>query len=239
MAKRYPLTRGAFNDMEMQPGDTGWFQAAATDGSIVLTPGGTPSSPSDGAVWVTSAGIFVEINGSTIGPLYGPSLLFAQTQTVTVANTLTETNLDGTGSGSKTIAANYLKAGTSIRISALGAHSAVSNPNLRLRIYFGSTVLLDTGNFSTIDSTNITWELQAFITCRTTGATGTVNAQGYFSYAGGGFGRSQNMFGMVNTADTTIDTTTTQLLKVTAQWGAASASNSISCPLLQMYANYI
>lgn len=239
MAKRYPLTRGAFNDMEMQPGDTGWFQPADTDGSIVLTPGGTPSSPSDGAVWVTSAGIFVEINGSTIGPLYGPSLLFAQTQTVTVANTATETNLDGAGSGSKTIPAGYLKAGTSLRISAVGTHSATSNPNLRIRFYFGSTVLLDTGNFSTINSTNITWEFQGFITCRTVGATGTINAQGYVVYAGGGYGRSQNTFGMVNTADITIDTTATQLMKLTAQWGTASTSNSITCPILQAYANLI
>ena len=239
MAKRYPLTRGVINDMELQPGDTAVFQPAIKDGSIILTPGSAPSSPSDGAVWVTNSGIFVEINGSTIGPLYGPSLLFAQTQTVTVANTVTETNLDGTGSGSKTIPANYLKAGTSLRISALGAHSAASNPNLRLRLYLGSVLLLDTGNFSTINSTNITWELQAFITCRTIGASGTVNAQGYFNYAGGGYGRSQNMFGMVNTSDTTLDTTASQLLKLTATWGTASASNSITCPLLQLYANYI
>lgn len=34
-----------------------------------LTPGSTPGSPVNGDVWVTSAGMFVRVNGSTVGPL--------------------------------------------------------------------------------------------------------------------------------------------------------------------------
>lgn len=34
-----------------------------------LTPGSTPGAPVNGDVWVTSAGMFVRVNGSTIGPL--------------------------------------------------------------------------------------------------------------------------------------------------------------------------
>jgi hypothetical protein len=34
-----------------------------------LTPGNAPSTPQDGDVWVTSAGLFVRVNGGTVGPL--------------------------------------------------------------------------------------------------------------------------------------------------------------------------
>jgi hypothetical protein len=37
-----------------------------------VSPGVAPTSPNDGDVWVTTTGIFVRINGSTIGPLQGP-----------------------------------------------------------------------------------------------------------------------------------------------------------------------
>jgi len=44
--------------------------ASAAGGSgFIILPGTPPSSPVDGAVWTTTAGIYVQINGSTIGPL--------------------------------------------------------------------------------------------------------------------------------------------------------------------------
>jgi len=41
---------------------------ASTSG-LNLTPGSTPASPSNGDVWITSAGLFARINGVTVGPL--------------------------------------------------------------------------------------------------------------------------------------------------------------------------
>jgi hypothetical protein len=45
--------------------------AASTTGSsgFNIPPGSTPSSPNNGDIWTTSAGMFVRINGTTIGPL--------------------------------------------------------------------------------------------------------------------------------------------------------------------------
>lgn len=41
----------------------------ATLSGLNLTPGTAPGAPVNGDVWVTSAGMFVRVNGSTIGPL--------------------------------------------------------------------------------------------------------------------------------------------------------------------------
>ena len=44
--------------------------SAATNGAgLNLPPGATPSSPNNGDMWTTSAGLFVQINGSTVGPV--------------------------------------------------------------------------------------------------------------------------------------------------------------------------
>lgn len=58
----------------------------ATTAGLNLTPGTTPSAPSNGDVWVTSAGMFVRVAGSTIGPLAGgSSASFAATSPLAVA----------------------------------------------------------------------------------------------------------------------------------------------------------
>lgn len=47
--------------------------AVAGGSGFRLTTGSAPSSPIDGDVWVTTAGMFVRINGGTVGPLSGGS----------------------------------------------------------------------------------------------------------------------------------------------------------------------
>ena len=38
---------------------------------VTVSPGVAPSSPVDGDLWLTSAGLYVQVNGSTVGPLAG------------------------------------------------------------------------------------------------------------------------------------------------------------------------
>lgn len=46
------------------------FAATATEGASVNLPhGAAPSAPADGDMWTTTAGLYVRINGATIGPL--------------------------------------------------------------------------------------------------------------------------------------------------------------------------
>jgi hypothetical protein len=46
--------------------------ASATGGAgLILPPGTAPSSPANGDIWTTSAGLYARINGATIGPYSG------------------------------------------------------------------------------------------------------------------------------------------------------------------------
>jgi len=161
-----------------------------------------------------------------------PTLNFAQTQTITVANTVVETTIIGTGVGSLTLPANFLLPGTSLLIRGLGYHSTTANPTLRIRVYYGSTLILDSGAISTANSTNDSWELVVGATVVTTGATGTINCDGIWVEAGAG----ANIFNMSNLAPVTINTTTANTINVTVQWGTASTSNTITCPYLTLSA---
>lgn len=156
--------------------------------------------------------------------LYPLDALFSQTASVTVANTTTETSLTNGGSGSLTLPANFFIPGRTISLVMWGYHSSVANPNITVKVKFGSTVILTTGAVASGNSTNTAVKLDCTITCRTVGATGTVFAQGTYTEAGTG----ANIFDMTNTATTTIDTTASQTVDITVQWGTASASNTIT-----------
>lgn len=45
------------------------FGSSTTVSSLRIPPGIAPTSPVDGDIWTTTSGMFVQINGSTIGPL--------------------------------------------------------------------------------------------------------------------------------------------------------------------------
>lgn len=58
---------------------------SSTTAGLNLTCGSTPASPVNGDQWCTTAGLFMRINGVTIGPLSGPSSgSFAGTSPITV-----------------------------------------------------------------------------------------------------------------------------------------------------------
>lgn len=155
---------------------------------------------------------------------YDTRSLFVQTATATCANTTTETTISSTGVGTLTLPANFFVAGKTIKIKGWGYHSSTTNPNLTIKVKFGSTVILTTGAHTMHNDTNSLWELNADITCRTTGGSGTVFAQGLFA----DYGTNGDHVQMVNTATTTISTTSSQAITITAQWGTASSSNTIS-----------
>jgi len=70
---------------------------------------------------------------------------------------------------------------------------------------------------------SVSWHLEVYVTCRSTGGSGTVVAAGVFENNEG------TVFSLVKTSTTTIDTTAANLLQVTGTWGTASASNTITC----------
>lgn len=155
----------------------------------------------------------------------GTANLFTQTASATVANTTAETALSSTGEGSLTLPANYLRVGRTIRVKAWGYHSSTAGPTIRIRIKLGSTTVLDTTAINSGNGTNKMWTVDGVITCRTTGGSGTVFGQGFYAE----LHPSGTTDSMVNTGATTVDTTATQAISVTAQWGTANAGNTITC----------
>ena len=159
---------------------------------------------------------------------YQVGCIYSSTASATDANTTAETSLVGSGEGTITLPANFLVAGKTIRIRAEGHIANLLTPTLRLRINLGSTLITDTGaqTLSAITGT-MRFIFESLITCRTTGAGGTVFSQGEFRY----FTSAVAMVGndAVATAATTLDTTASNAIDFTATWGTASSSNTITC----------
>jgi hypothetical protein len=156
-------------------------------------------------------------------------VIFTSTATATVANSVAETSIIGTGVGTKTLPANFFVAGKTVRLHLRGVVSETGTPTLQIKVKYGSTVVLDSTALALVAGipANANWECVADITCRTTGATGTVQCAGNFNYQTATASSAADHHWLpANLA--TIDTTASSALDVTATWGTASASNTIS-----------
>lgn len=156
-----------------------------------------------------------------------PGVLFTQTADSTVENTTTEGTIVGTGVGTTTLPADYFVIGKSFRIKVMGHIASTGTPTLQLKVKLGAVEVIDTGAVAlgAITGTRL-FILEAFITCRTIGATGTVQGQGNFVY----YSASGQVEGIddANTGTSTVDTTGSLAIDVTADWGTANAANIIT-----------
>jgi hypothetical protein len=156
--------------------------------------------------------------------------LFAQTANSTIiTNTTVETSLINGGVGTLTVPANGFSVGDSFRAVFGGVINADNNQAIRIRMKAGSVLLLDSG-LENLGSAviNDVWSLNVDFTIRQIGTAGVASivSLGSFHYtktnnaAVQGFG-----FNVVN--NTTFDTTISNTLDVTIEWGAASTGNNI------------
>lgn len=60
-----PLSRSG----GVMSGPLGTAPSSTTSAGFNLAPGGVPTTPNNGDMWITSSGLFVQVNGSTVGPL--------------------------------------------------------------------------------------------------------------------------------------------------------------------------
>jgi hypothetical protein len=153
--------------------------------------------------------------------------VFVVTSSATVASTTTETTIIGSGTGSLVLPVNFFTVGKTLKFYLYGTIATILTPTIRIKAKLGSVIILDTAvdTLSTITGTNL-FTTEGIITCRTTGATGTVFGQGLTLYYTGTTGLSG--LASPNTTTSTIDTTATQTLDITVTWGTASASNTIT-----------
>lgn len=170
------------------------------------------------------------LQAQTYQELRGSSIAFRQTATKTVTNTVTETTLVGTGIGSMTIPANYVKTGSSLRLSMRGLYSDALLPgNMVVKVKLGSTVIA-TGTITNLlgSASNLSWYASINVSFRTVGSSGTVICDGSLNYSTGPLA-SKNSVDLNNAGSTTtVNTTTAQLLDVTITYATQSTSNIAS-----------
>jgi hypothetical protein len=163
------------------------------------------------------------------GPM-GVSGLFAQTGNSTViTNTTVETSLINGGVGTLSVPANGFNVGDSFRAIVGGIVNANNNQTLRIRVKAGSIVLLDSGIQNLGSSViNDVFSINVDFTIRQLGAAGVASlvALGSFHYTKTNNASVQGFgFNTVNT--TTFDTTISNTLDITVEWGTASTGNNI------------
>lgn len=164
------------------------------------------------------------------GPAGPAGGLFAQTANSTpVTATTVESSLVNGGVGSLNIPANGFVVGDSFNGELSGVMNAANNQTIQIRVKAGSVVLLDSG-VQTLTNSIIDdiWTLSIDFTIRQIGAAGvaSIASFGRFSYAKTNNATIQS-FGMNTINSTTFDTTVSNTLNVTVQWGSNNAGNSI------------
>ena len=148
---------------------------------------------------------------------------FVATASATLANSTAEATILGAGSGSLTLAAGYLNTiGKSLHVRVMGIISNTGTPTFTVKMKFGSTVQASTGAVTTPASlSNSIFVADFWLTCITTGVTGTVRTQGTMQLGAA-------VAGAPSTAAVTNDLTGALVIDVTGQWSAMSVSNTIT-----------
>lgn len=146
---------------------------------------------------------------------------------VTVANTVSETTLIGTLHGSATIPANTMESGSTLRITAWGYHSVTATPTIRIRTKLGGTTFCDSTALTVSNTGAMTWKAECYITTRAApGAAVATIGQGIATFFTAASTPVQGQ--TATTASTNLATNGALSVDVTAQWSAASASNTIT-----------
>ena len=160
----------------------------------------------------------------------GVSGLYAQTTNSTiVTNTTTETTIIGSGVGTLSVPANGFAVGDSFRAVFGGVINAGNNQTIRIKLKAGSVILLDSGiqNLGSAVTDDV-WSLNVDFTIRQIGTAGVASivSLGGFHYTKTNNASVQG-FGFNTVNNTTFNTTVSNTLDVTVQWGNASTGNNI------------
>lgn len=193
-------------------------------GTFFLAPRSDPGSPTNSDFWRSSTrnAISARISGQTedLSTTMWRSSAQSSFDTTSAATSV----IADTGVGTKTIAADRLVAGTQIRITAGGLFGtkASSAGTLTMRVRTGGTTMV-TATFTLPDGlVDQAWSLEAVGALNTTGSSGVIYWRlTWLITDSSGVVYMPN----VTTNSTTINTTTSRALDVTAQFSASDADN--------------
>ena len=155
--------------------------------------------------------------------------LYAQTSLGTpIANTAVERSLIGAGVGTLSVPANAFKVGDSFVFKMCGYLSCANNETIHIRLRSDGNIIGDLGVFQMKIATNKYFELVSDFTIAKIGGAGVAElfVNGQYSYNQNANTQLDGVnFALVS--KTTFDTTITNTLTITAQWGLANVANSI------------
>lgn len=162
---------------------------------------------------------------------WNESISWTTTDGTAVANTTTETILFP----NFTMPANYMQDGRVVRMRAFGKLSTTGTPTITFAIRWGgvSGTLLATTEAITCASgaANTNWSLEAYIQTRSNGSSGSLFVMGDVTVNLTASTNTSGVFGVSGfdaPAAVTVDLTADTALSITADWSAASASNTIT-----------
>lgn len=152
-----------------------------------------------------------------------------------VENTTDELTIIGNGLGSLSIPANGFVRGNTFKCYLEGSLSSLNNAELTINIRDNGSVLATTGAMTLVETSGNFYQMDITFVIREVGAAGTaeIMTSGSFNYTKTSNNRSE-VIGFEQDNTTTFDTTTDSTLDITAQWGAADASNSIDTHVLTL-----
>jgi hypothetical protein len=162
---------------------------------------------------------------------WSEALAWSTADGTAVANTTTETIIFP----NITIPANYMQDGRVLRLTAFGKLSTTGTPTMTFAIRWGgvSGTVLATSEAITMGSgvTNANWSLDALVQTRSNGATGSLFVMGNVTIHTASTTVASNVFGVSGfdaPTAVTVDLTADTALSLTADWSAASASNTLT-----------
>lgn len=218
-------------------GTSGVTGSSGTSGASFGTSGTSGLAGTSGTTGLSgTSGISATAGTSGTSPVFPfPTVfgLFAQTADSTpITGTTVETSLINGGVGTLTVGPNQFAVGDSFRADLAGVMNAANNQTIRIRLKAGtagSILLFDSGvQGLTSAIINDIWTLSINFTVRQIGAAGvaSVVSLGQFQYAKTNNGAVEGFsFNAVN--NTTFDTTVSNTLDITVQWGSNDVDNSI------------
>jgi hypothetical protein len=166
----------------------------------------------------------------------GAKGLFTQTEDSTpVTNTTTETTIVANGEGSLSIVANQFAVGNTFMAYLEGNLSSLNNAQLTIRIKENGDEIATTGAMTLVPTSDNYYELPIRFVVRAIGVAGVASlmTSGSFHYTKTS-NNSPEVIAFESLNNTTFDTTVDSTLNITAEWGAASTSNSIDTHVLTL-----
>lgn len=189
--------------------------------------GFAPKLPNDSSKYLDGTGAYSVPAGGGGGSSGNNNALFTSTADGANNALASDTTIIGTGVGSKTTAANYFVAGTSLMMVLRGTISTAATPaTLAIKIKAGSVVVCQTTaqTLTALLSSSV-WEINLLVTNRTAGASGTFKCNGIFASTGTALAPLEAPIADTGNA---VDTTGTIGWDVTAVWGSTTAGDTIT-----------